>query len=242
MARPIIGLISLVLLAAAILFQFFIILSGAILSSPERQIFFLLADTSGMNAPNPARWTYWSVCGADSNGKYNDKCGAIVPALPFAPANRHNFNSDSGVPDEFLNSHKYYYLSRFAWVFYLMALLFAVFAFLTSGLALCTRIGAWVSALNTFFALFWQSLAAALMTAWTVKARNVFRKNGHDASLGKYAYGFTWASVALLFLATLTFCIAGGHKRERRDHIDTTTTRRRRGFFGRRRSVRKEYV
>src|ERR1700760_2625730 len=106
------ALISLVLLAGAIVLEIFVILSGSVYTTPEKLIYFLQADTSGMNAPNPARWTYWSVCGTSLDNKYNANCGAVVPALPFDPPNRHNFNSDSGVPAPFLDTHKYYFLSR----------------------------------------------------------------------------------------------------------------------------------
>jgi len=232
------GLISLIFLAAAILFQFFIILSGGVQSSPENKIYFLEADTSGMNARDPTRWTYWALCGVE-NGRNSD-CGRPVPALPFDPPHRTNFQSDSGVPDAFLNTKKFYLLSRFAWVFFLIALLFSAISFLLGGLALCTRIGAYFSSFNTSIALFFQTLAACLMTAWTVQGRNVFQKAGHSAHLGKYAYGFTWGTVALLFLSMLTFCMAGG-KKHKETYVSETRTRRR-GFFNRRRSVRKEYV
>jgi len=236
------GLISLVFLAAAILFQFFIILSGGVSSMPEDMIYFLQADTAGIpNARNPSRWTFWSICGVDENGKNTD-CGASVPALPFSPPSHSNFNTTSGVPDAFIGTKRYYLLSRFAWVFFLLALLFSAGAFLTGGLALCTRFGAYFSSMNTAIALFWQALAASLMTAWTVQAKKAWRNAGHDANLGKYAYGFTWAGVALLFLAMLSFGAAGG-----RSHHPATTTAaagsgRRRGFWRRRRSVRKDYV
>lgn len=157
------SLVSLILLAAAILFQFFIILSGAFYSSPENRIYFLEAATTGTaSVRNPARWTYWAICSVNENG-HNSDCGSPVPALPFSPSHRTNFDSDRGVPEEF-EGRRYYLLSRFAWVFFLIALLFAVFALLTGGLALCTRIGAVFSSLMTSFALFWQTLAAALMT------------------------------------------------------------------------------
>jgi len=241
MARPLMGLISLVLLAAAIVLEFFIILSGSITSSPEDLVYFLQADTSGIpGAPNPARWTYWAVCGVD--GKHNANCGAVVPALPFSPANRRNFGTDQGVPDAFLDTRKYFYLSRFAWVFFLLALLFSAFALFTGLLALCTRFGAYLSGLNVAIALFWQTLAAALMTAWTVEARDEWRKNGHDATLGKYGYGFTWATVALLFLAMITFCAAGGSRHKHRDTYVAESAPRRRFWQRRHRSVRKEYV
>jgi hypothetical protein len=48
--------------------------------------------------------------------------------------------------------------------FYLVALFFAVCAFFTGLLALCSRLGGYLSALNTAVALFFQTLTAALMT------------------------------------------------------------------------------
>jgi hypothetical protein len=48
--------------------------------------------------------------------------------------------------------------------FYLIALFFAVVALFTGLLALCSRLGGYLSALNTGIALFFQALAAALMT------------------------------------------------------------------------------
>lgn len=234
-------MISLILLAGAVLFEFFIILSGAVTSSPEDLIYFLQADTSGIpGAPSSSRWTYWSVCGVDDNG-HNANCGAKVPALPFAPANRRNFGTQVGVPIEF-DSRKYFYLSRFAWVFLLLALLFSVIALFTGLLSLCTRFGAYLSGLNVAIALFWQAAGAALMTAWTVLARNVFRRNGTFAKLGQYAYGFTWATVLLLFLSMITFCLAGGSSRTKRDTYVADSAPRRRFWQRRDRTVRKEYV
>jgi len=233
MARPFIALISLILVAGAIVLQFFIILSGGIDSTPENRIFFLQADTNGIpNARNPSRWTYWAICGVDSDTGFNSDCGAPVAALPFDPKHRTNFGNTFNLPPEFQTGMKFYYMSRFAWVFYLIALLFSVTAFATGALALCTRIGAYLSAVTTFFALGWQTLAAALMTAWTVEGRNAFQRNGQGATLGQYAYGFTWGAVAVLFLATITFCLAGSGRRE------TTTPAARRGYFRRHRSVR----
>jgi len=188
-------------------------------SDPEPHIYFLQSTTKGIpGAPNPARWTYWAVCGVD--GDLNANCGKATPALPFAPANKHNFNTNTGVPEAFIKHNYYYYMSRFAWVFFLIALIFSVFAFLTSALALCTRIGAFFSGLNTLIAFAWQTLAAILMTVWTIKARDVWKDNGQEASLGKYAYGFAWAPVALLFLSTLNFCVAGASSRRvRKEYV-----------------------
>jgi len=218
MAHPLLSFVSLLLVAGGIVLQFFVILSGGINSSPLNHVYFLEAATNGIpNARNPSRWTYWAIC-AVSDG-LNADCGRPVPALPFSPTHRTNFATAQGVPKAFVGTHKFYYLSRFAWVFYLLALLFAVTALLTGMLALCTRFGAYLSSLNAFIALFWQTLAASLMTAWTVQARNVFLANNQTASLGRYAYGFTWGAVACLLFATVLFCAAGSGGRSRRRSV-----------------------
>jgi hypothetical protein len=48
--------------------------------------------------------------------------------------------------------------------FYLIALFFAAVALLTGLLALVSRLGGYISSMTTFVALFFQALAAALMT------------------------------------------------------------------------------
>jgi hypothetical protein len=53
---------------------------------------------------------------------------------------------------------------RFGWVFYLIGLALTVFAFFTSLLAPCSRLASGISGFITMFALFWFTLAAALMT------------------------------------------------------------------------------
>jgi hypothetical protein len=58
--------------------------------------------------------------------------------------------------------------------------------------------------------------ANILCSAWTVEARNVFLANNQTASLGRYAYGFTWGAVACFLFATMTFCAAGSGGRSRR--------------------------
>jgi hypothetical protein len=63
-----------------------------------------------------------------------------------------------------MNTTKFFYLSRFMWAFYIIALFFAVVAFFTSVLALCFRLGAYLTGLNVGIALFFQALTASLMT------------------------------------------------------------------------------
>lgn len=48
--------------------------------------------------------------------------------------------------------------------FYLMAIIFAAIALFTGLLAMCSRLGGYISGFNTSLALFFQTIAAALMT------------------------------------------------------------------------------
>jgi hypothetical protein len=149
--------------AGGVLLQFFTILSGAINSAPLDRFYFLEASTSGITgARNPSRWTFFAICGADPTSGHNANCGAVVPALPFDPPR--NFGTQNGVPQQFIGTHQYYYLSRFMFAFYLIALVFGAIALLTGLLALVSRLGGYISSMTTSIALFFQTLAATLMT------------------------------------------------------------------------------
>jgi len=221
--------VSLILLAGGILLDFFVILSGAIQGGIENKVYFLQAKTNGINGnnvPNPARWTYFALCG-EKNG-HNAMCGKVRAALPFNPIGNENFGTKQGVPMDFvMNPNTYYYLSRVMWAFYLIALFFAVCALFLSVLALCTRLGAYLAGATTFTAAMSQAVAASLMTfvilyrslemlkltmrhrAWTILARNAFKQNSQQAQLGVYAYGFTWGSFACYLIAMVLFCVGG---------------------------------
>jgi hypothetical protein len=153
---------SLILVAAGLLFQFLNILTGGVNSSPLNKFYFLEASTNGIpNARNPSRWTFFAICGADPSG-INANCGSPVPALPFDPPR--NFGTQEGIPQQFIGTHQYFYLSRFMFAFYLVALFFAAMALISGLLALCSRLGGYLSSLMTAIALFFQTLTAALMT------------------------------------------------------------------------------
>lgn len=237
------GIASLILIAGSVVLLFFVILSGVKNSSPLNKTYFLKADTSSIaGSGRPvSQWTYFYVC-----GEGNTNCGAAVPDLPFGYA---WVGGSAGAPDSLVGgkgkhttSRYYYYMWRFGWVFYLMALVFDVFAFFTSLLAPCSRLASGFSGLMAGIALFWMTLAASLMTATFVKARDQFRHSGMSASIGEYAFGFTWGAWAAIFLACIMLflgCGLGG----RNDRTTTTSTRAgrstgRRGFFRRQRSRR----
>lgn len=231
-ARGVFGLVSLILVAGALVFMFFILLAGAVDGNPVNKFYFLQADTSNIaNAPAVSRWTYWNVC-AVQNGR--DVCGGsgysnVIPARPLDPPR--NFNTINGVPAQFINTHYYFLMTRFMFAFMLISLFFAVCALFTGLLALCSRIGSYLSGLLTTLAFVFQALNAALMTAAYVKGRNAFRSNGMAASIGNYAFGFEWAAFACLFLSTILFCL-GGSSKDKTDYAASKTSSRR-GFFGR---------
>ncbi|KAL5113837.1 Eisosomes component [Pleosporales sp. CAS-2024a] len=205
-ARPVLAIISLILVAGAVLLQFFAILSGAVNGAPLNKFYFLQASTNNIpNTRNPSRWTFFAICGVE-NG-LNANCGAVVPALPFDPPR--NFGTRNGVPEQFVGTHQYYYLSRFMFAFYLIALVFGCIALLTGLLALVSRLGGYMSSMTTSIALFFQTLAATLMTVWVVKGRDAFRAAGKEAHIGRYLVAFAWASMACFFLSTIFFCLGG---------------------------------
>jgi len=233
LGRPLLSLVALLLLAGGIVMEFLIVLSGAHLGSPVNQVFFLQASTNGIsdatrNYHNPARWTYLSICGVGNGLNYD--CGATKAALPFSPVQ--NFGTTMGVPQAFLGGHKFYYLSRFAWAFYIVALFFAVVAFFLGFLALCTRLGAYLTGLMAMSAAFFQTLTAALMTAWTVQARNAFRRNNQSAHLGVKAYAFTWATMACFLIASILLCVGGTMGKNESSSYQKSS------YFGRKRSTR----
>ncbi|CAF9930919.1 MAG: hypothetical protein HETSPECPRED_007746 [Heterodermia speciosa] len=117
--------------------------------------------------------------------------------------------------------------------FHLIALFFAVCALFLGLLALCSRIGSFLSSLTCSVALFFQALAASLMTAAYVLGRNNFRSAGHSASLGRYNFGFMWAAVACLFLSTILFCAGGAASRGKNSTYSSRGTGGR-SFMGRR--------
>ena len=147
-----------------------------------------------------------------------------MAALPFDP--KTNFGTTTGVP----SGLNYYYLSRVMWAFYLIALAFAALALLLSVLAICSRLAAKITGATTLVACLVQAVTAALMTAWTVQARNTLKKNGMNATLGKYAYGFTWAAFACFLVATVLFCVGGS--------VDKGSSSQQSSYFGRKRSTR----
>jgi len=214
--RGAMGIVSLVLIAGAIVLMFFVILAGLKTTTPLNKTYFLTADTSGITGARPiTQWTYFYVCGSG-----NTDCGKPVPDLPLGYA---WIGGGSGAPSSVLGKHGhgttstfYYYMWRFGWVFYLISLFFTVMAFFTSLLAPCSRLAAGLAGFTLMICLFFFSVAAALMTATFVKLRDALNSSGHPASIGRYAFGFTWGAWAALFLA-MVFLFLGCGASSRKD-------------------------
>jgi hypothetical protein len=95
------GILSLILIAGAIVLMFFVVLSGVTNSSPLNKTYFLQADTSSIAGSGRAisQWTYFYLCGAG-----NQDCGKPVPDLPFGYA---WVGGSAGVPAELLGYVRY---------------------------------------------------------------------------------------------------------------------------------------
>ncbi|KAF4124494.1 SUR7/PalI family [Geosmithia morbida] len=237
----ILGIAGLILMAASLLFLWFIVLSGLTShTTPFSDTYFLRADTSGITgARDTTQWTYLYFC-----GEGNKDCSKARPAPAFGKA--WSSNADSA-PASLIGSHggdttssRFFYLWRFGWVIILITLFFETLAFFSAFLACCGRLGAAISGSGSAVALFFHSVGSALTTATFVLARDAFHSDNRGASLGRYAFGFLWASWVGLFVATLLFCMG-----VRKDRGPSPSTQRRRSvrstsYNGRR--VKEEYA
>ena len=92
-AGGLLGVMSWILLAGAIVMMFFVILSGVTDHTPLNRTYFLRANTAGIGqARNVSQWTYLYVCGEN-----NQDCGTAIAALPFGFA---WYGNSSGVPSD----------------------------------------------------------------------------------------------------------------------------------------------
>ncbi|OAA40192.1 Actin cortical patch SUR7/pH-response regulator PalI [Beauveria brongniartii RCEF 3172] len=224
------GLVGLVLMGVSLLFLFFIILAGVTTVTPFDKTYFLRADTSGIDgARSVSQWTYLYVC-----GEGNTDCGGAKAALPFG----HAWNKDaSNVPAGIAGSHsgssnELFLLSRFGWVFLLLALFFGTLTFFSSFLACCGRLGSAIATFVSFFALLCHAVGSSLLTATYAIAQKKFSADNRDSRLGRYGFGFLWGSFAALLISVAVF--SAGIKKDRNQPSGSTGGKR----FWRRKSNR----
>ncbi|CAK9440126.1 uncharacterized protein LODBEIA_P42260 [Lodderomyces beijingensis] len=194
--------VNLFFLAGAILLLLFTVLSGSSKHSPLDKFYWLEADTTNIrNAPaNRSAWTFWGVC--DKEDYSNCLLG---PAYPISPVD--NFDTTENIPDFFINNEAtFYYLSRFAFAFCLIALAFAGLAFIIYLFGFCFSVVDKVTILLVTVALFFMAGFASFQTAVTVLAKNAFGQEDRYAHIGAKSMGMMWAAfVCLLICWVLTF-------------------------------------
>ena len=98
LSGPILGLVSLVMIAGALLLTLLILIGGGVNKNPTNQFYFLQAATTGIpGAAATTRWTFWNACSV-TNGR--NACPKVHPAYPFDPPR--NFGTTTGVPPQFV--------------------------------------------------------------------------------------------------------------------------------------------
>ncbi|KAJ5390093.1 uncharacterized protein N7496_001161 [Penicillium cataractarum] len=228
LSRVSLGFLGLFFTAGAIVLIFLTLLAGSRNSTPLNEIYFLQADTGNIpGAPTTARWTFWNVCNVTSSGR-ND-CGSSHPDFPFDPPSSRNFGTTENVPQEFIGTNHYFLTSRFMFPFIIIGLFFTVLSLFTGLLAMCTRIGSYLSGFLAWLGLTFQTITTCLMTAVFVQGRDAFNRNGQSSKLGVKAYAFMWTATACLFISCMLYCAGGAVGRK--DGGYSGRKERRRGFF-----------
>ncbi|KAJ5156055.1 Actin cortical patch SUR7/pH-response regulator PalI [Penicillium capsulatum] len=231
-SRASLGFLGLFFTAGAILLMFLTLLGGARNTNPLNLVYFLEADTGNIpGAPSTSRWTFWNLCSV-VNGK-ND-CGSTHVDFPFDPPSHRNFDTTENVPHEFIGTNHYFLTSRFMFPFMIIALFFSTLSLFTGLLAMCTRIGSYLSGFLAWLGLTFQVITTCLMTAVFVQGRGAFNRNGQTSHLGVKAFAFMWTASVCLFLSCLLYCIGGAVGRK--DSGYSGRKERRRGFFSSARS------
>lgn len=222
--------------AGAILLELFIILAGATESSPLNRFYWIEADTSGIpGAPSTTRWTNYNYCHV-SHG-HNTMCSKNKADFAFQPSV--TFDTRTGVPEAFYHHHDvYFYLSRFAYPFYLIGLVFTFVTFINCWLMYLSRGFAISGTVMAFVAFFFVLLGSCCSTAWSALAVHQFKSNDMDAHLGPILMGFTWTSTALmLFVGIMTAFVGccGSRRRSVKNTVykESSTTAAERSSFER---------
>lgn len=202
--RILFRLITLLFFAGNTLLLILIIISGATDSYPVSSFYWVQGDTSGIpNATDLTRWTFWGACARSDGSSY---CGGnLSPAYPISPVD--NFGTKTNVPNKFITDRDaFYYLTRFSFCFFWIALAFI-------GISFLIYIGTWCSYgvsqvvwILTFVGCLFNVTAVVLQTAASVMARNAFSNDDRASNLGADLFGIAWASVFLcLFESGATF-------------------------------------
>ncbi|AET38667.1 Sur7p Ecym_3165 [Eremothecium cymbalariae DBVPG len=186
-------LLTVLLLAGNTLLLLLIVLSGGIDNRPINRLYWLEANTTAIDgAPDVSRWTFWGLCSKTDNR--NTNC-SLSPAYPLSPSE--NFKMSSGVPSDFTsNMDTYYYLSRFSFCFFWIALSFLGIGFLFYVFTWCSYSFTKVVFTLVLIGCMFDMAAVACQTAVIVMARNAFNEGNMSPKIGAAMMGLAWASVA----------------------------------------------
>lgn len=207
--RVTLQLISLLFLAGSALLLFFIVLAGSKPSGILQKWYFLAADTSDLgDAKYPvSRWSFYGLCGYEK-GESVKKPGKFIGCTknkadyPFDPSR--NFNiKEADLPTQF-QGNKFYYLTRFQFPFYLIALFFDVVGLFSVLFSASFRSAGFVTVISVLFTAIFSIIAAALSTAAYVDGRNALHNMSIEAEIAPTLYGFMWAVV---FMAIVNFIL-----------------------------------
>ncbi|KAH3687436.1 hypothetical protein WICPIJ_001587 [Wickerhamomyces pijperi] len=221
------NVVSSLLTAGLTLMLVFIILSGAINSSPIDKFYWLEADTSSISgAPAMSKWTFWGLSeSVDGSTKHVD----LQPGYPISPVD--NFGTTENIPQDFIdNRNTYYYLTRVGFGLFFVALGFTACSLLLLVISFCSSAAARIHALFIAGSFLFTLAAVALFTAASAKAKNTFSNAGLYAKLGQDMYGIAWASVAvslILFLLTSYNCCVNSYKDYRNGRREDNEARER---------------
>jgi hypothetical protein len=196
-------------LAGTTLLLIFIVLSGSINHSPINRFYWIQADTSDIpNAPAESRWTYWGLTSVSDGKSVSDN---LAPAYPFSPID--NFGTTENVPQDFIdNRDVYYFLSRFAFAFFWIALAFVGISLILSIFSICSysivKLNGWMLTGGLLFT----AGATSFETAICVMGKNAFHDAGKSAKLGVDLIAMSWTAVTcliiLFFLSWSGLCVA----------------------------------
>lgn len=165
---------------------------------PVDRFYWVQADTSGIpNAASITRWTFWGACSVTDGVT---TCGGhLSPAAPISPVD--NFDTTVNVPSKFISKRDtFYYLSRFSFCFFWIALAFVGIAFLLYILTFCSSFILKVVLILSIVGFIFNMVAVVLQTAVSVLARNAFHDAYRTANVSAPLLGIAWASLVVSFI------------------------------------------
>lgn len=200
-------LLVLLFLAGNTLLLILMIISGATDHYPVNRFYWVQGNTTGIpNAGAETRWTFWGACLQDTDG--TDTCtGNLAPAYPISPVD--NFNTHVNVPHQFISKRDaFYYLTRFSFCFFWIALAFVGVSFILYILTWCSKMMSNMVVVLMSFGFVFNTAAVVLQTAASVMAKNAFHNGDRSAKLGASMMGMAWASVFLCIVEFVVLAVS----------------------------------